>query len=192
MKEYSGLNMKGSFVVTNLETGEVILQKDNSINYENISIALARCLSGQITSQIFTMVFGNGGSVVNGTGAITYLPPNTSGSTASLYNQTYEVTGLTGATASTSALYDPNNTIEVNHMGGMVYSDIIVICTLGYNQPSDQSAFDNTNIDGNYVFDEIGLMTQDGTLLTHAIFSPTTKALNVSLQIQYTLRISMC
>lgn len=188
----SGLKITGGFVITNPETGEVILEKKNSINYETMSIAIGKCLSGQTNSQIYTMVFGNGGSIVSGTGAITYLPPNVSGLTSTLYNQTYEISGLTGALATTSSSYDPDNTIEVNHTSGTVYTDIIVIATLGYNQPADQPAYDNTDMNGDYVFDEIGLMTQDGMLLTHAIFSPTSKALNVSLQIQYTLRISMC
>lgn len=186
----NNLDIQGFFQIKNLETGEILLEKNNSINYENMSVAIANTLSGKSSSQIYTMVFGNGGSIVNGTGAITYLPPNVNSTSSTLYNQTYEVSGLTGSISNTDSNYDANNTISINHTSGTKYTDIIVICTLGYDKPSDQSAFDNTNLSDQYVFDELGLQTQGGTLLTHAIFAPTAKALNVSLQIQYTLRIT--
>lgn len=185
------VKFKGFYKIINLDNNEVLIDKENSINYENMSVAIANTLSGISTSQIYTMVFGNGGSVVSGTGAITYLPPNTNSSSATLYNQTYQVTGLTASISSTDSNFDANNNIVVNHISGTKYSDIIITCTLGYNEPADQSAFDNTSLTDSYTFDEIGIQTQNGSLLTHAIFAPTAKALNVSLQIQYTLRIYM-
>lgn len=187
--ERSNICFEGFFKITDTNTKEIYLEKTNSINYENMSIALAKTLSGITTSQIYTMVFGNGGSMVSGTGSITYLPPNTNSINATLYNQTYEVSGLTGSISSSDSNYDANNNISVNHTTGNTYTDIIITCTLGYDEPSDQAAFDNTDLTDNYTFDEIGLMTQDGYLLTHAIFAPTPKALNVSLTIEYTLRI---
>lgn len=187
--ERNNIKFEGFFKVFDTNTGEILLDKTNSINYENMSIALAKTLSGITTSQIYTMVFGNGGSMVSGTGSITYLPPNTSSINATLYNQTYEVSGLTGSISSSDSNYDSNNNISVNHTSGNTYTDIIITCTLGYDEPSDQAAFDNTDLTDNYTFDEIGLMSQDGYLLTHAIFAPTPKALNVSLTIEYTLRI---
>ena len=81
--------IKGHIKVTDRNTGEVLVDKDNAINYENISIAMAKTLSDAGTGWIYTMAFGNGGSSVDPTGVITYLPPNTTGQNASLYNETY-------------------------------------------------------------------------------------------------------
>jgi len=61
---------------------------------------------------------------------------------------------------------------------------------LDYAEPSDQQAFDNsTTMQGTYVFDELGLISSSGKLLTHVIFHPVQKALNRLIQIDYTVRI---
>ena len=86
---------------------------------------------------------------------------------------------------------------EVRHTAGNKYTDIVVTCTLDYGEPTGQSAFDNTtNFNGDYVFDELGLKSWEGTengstnkLLTHVIFHPVQKSLNRLIQIDYTLRI---
>lgn len=69
---------------------EVFVDKKNAINYENMSEALANTLSNRGIGAIYEMAFGNGGASVDDTGIITYLPPNTTGQNASLYNQTYQ------------------------------------------------------------------------------------------------------
>jgi hypothetical protein len=71
---------------------------------------------------------------------------------------------------------------------------------LNYGEPSGQQFFDNSqNINGQYVFDELGLRARsnDGTggllstgaLLTHVVFHPVQKSLNRLIQIDYTVRI---
>ena len=74
-------------------SGEVFVDKKNAIHYENMSISLAETLSHRTLAQgggwIYLMAFGNGGSSVDPTGVITYLPPNTTGANADLYNETY-------------------------------------------------------------------------------------------------------
>lgn len=187
-KNPSNVKFEGFYKIFD-DKNNLVQQGKNAINYENMSIAIANCLGGITTSQIYSLAFGNGGSTVSGTGAITYLPPNTSSRSAKLYNQTYEKSGLTASIATTSTSYDADNTIIINHTAGNTYTDMVIVCTLGFDEPSDQAAFDTTNLTDSYTFDEMAVVTQDGYLLTHAIFAPTAKALNVSLRIEYTIRI---
>jgi hypothetical protein len=177
-------------------TGEVLLDKSNAINYENMSIAIADSLSNRGYGEIYQMAFGNGGASVDSTGIITYLPPNTTGQNASLYNQTYQK-----VVDDTSVFnLDPTrNKLVVTHTTGKFYTDILVQCLLDYGEPSGQAAFDNaTTTDGEFVFDELGLQAKYGTtdtgqvitkLLTHVIFHPIQKSLNRQIQIDYTIRI---
>jgi len=173
-------------------SGEVLVDKKNAIHYENISIAMAQTLSDRGIGYIYQMAFGNGGSAVDPTGVITYLPPNTTGQNADLYNETYAKVVDDNSAADT----DPNyNKMTVLHTSGNVYTDILVTCLLDYGEPAGQQAFDNsTNFNGEYVFDELGLKCvntslTDLRLITHVIFHPVQKSLNRQIQIDYTLRI---
>jgi hypothetical protein len=184
--------IEGFIKITDPNTGEVLIDKKNAINYENISVAMANTLSDQGKGWIYTMAFGNGGSAVDPAGIITYLPPNVTGQNASLYNETYaQVVDQNSATN-----LDPaNNKMTVLHTSGNPYTDILVSCLLDYGQPAGQQAFDNsTNFNGEYVFDELGLQCWNGSatnlfLITHVIFHPVQKSLNRQIQIDYTLRI---
>lgn len=175
---------------------EVFVDKKNAINYENMSEAMANTLSNRGIGAIYEMAFGNGGASVDDTGIITYLPPNTTGQNASLYNQTYYKVVDDNSVFNS----DPTrNKMTVLHSSGLTYSDILVQCLLDYGEPSGQAAFDNsTQTDSSYVFDEIGLLANYGTdtqgqiitrLLTHVIFHPVQKSLNRQIQIDYTIRI---
>jgi len=81
------------------------------------------------------------------------------------------------------------------HTTGKVYTDILVTCLLDYGEPAGQQAFDNsTNLDGEFVFDELGLKTWNGSadnlkLITHVVFHPSQKAQNRRIQVDYTVRI---
>jgi hypothetical protein len=182
----------GHVKVYDPNSGEIFYDDHNAIHYENISVAMAQSLSNRNLGYIYQMAFGNGGSSVDPTGVITYLPPNTTGQSASLYNQTYQKVVDDNSAADT----DPeNNNMTVLHTAGNVYTDILVTCLLDYGEPSGQQAFDNsTNFNGEYVFDELGLKTWNGSsedlrLITHVIFHPVQKSLNRQIQIDYTLRI---
>jgi hypothetical protein len=172
---------------------EIFINKRNAIHYENFSIALAQSLSNQGEGQIAEMVFGNGGTRVDPTGIITYLTPNSVGSNASLYNQTYYKT----VDSKLESSLDPSrNFMETRHIAGVAYTDILISCLLDFGEPAGQAAFDNeTNTEGAFVFDEMGLKSYNpggpdlGMLLTHVIFHPVQKSLNRMIQIDYTIRI---
>jgi hypothetical protein len=188
--------IEGFVKIHDPSTGEILVDKKNAIHYENISIAMAETLSNRTLAQgggfIFQMAFGNGGSSVDPTGVITYLPPNVTGQNADLYNETYAKVVDDNSAANT----DPaQNFMTVIHTAGKVYTDILVTCLLDYGEPAGQQAFDNsTNFNGEYVFDELGLKSANGSLtdlrlITHVIFHPVQKSLNRQIQIDYTLRI---
>ena len=176
--------------------GEIFVDKKNAINYENMSEAIADTLSSRGYGEIYEMAFGNGGASVSETGVITYLPPNTTGQNAALYNQTYaKIVDDT----SVFNLDPTRNKMTVSHTTGKVYTDILVQCLLDYGEPAGQAAFDNsTQTDSAFIFDELGLLANYGTdttgqiitrLLTHVIFHPVQKSLNRQIQIDYTVRI---
>lgn len=185
-------SIQGFLKIYDPASGEVFVDKKNAIHYENISICMANTLADKNTGFIYKMAFGNGGSAVDPTGVITYLPPNTTGQNASLYNETYSKV----VDNNSAANQDPvNNYLTVLHTSGNVYTDIVTTCLLDYGEPSGQQAFDNsTNFNGEYVFDELGLQCWNGSasnllLITHVIFHPVQKSLNRQIQIDYTLRI---
>jgi hypothetical protein len=190
-KDLSGIHIEGHIKIHNPETGEVFINKRNAIHYENMSISLAESIANAGQGFIYEMAFGNGGTTIDPTGIITYLTPNSTGTSASLYNETYSK--VVDDRASVNA--DPiRNKIETRHVTGTNYTDVFITCLLDYGEPSSQEAFDNaTSADGTYVFDELGLKSYatDGTgrLLTHVIFHPVQKSLNRLIQVDYTVRI---
>jgi hypothetical protein len=191
--EQQSLHIQGHIKIFDPESKEVYVDKRNAIHYENFSIGLAQAMSNQGKGFIGEMCFGNGGSRIDPTGIITYLTPNSVGLSASLYNQTY----IKNIDSNNVTNLDPaRNFMEVRHITGTAYTDILVSCLLDFGEPSGQQAFDNsTNMDSDYVFDEIGLRGYSpngpgtGMLLTHVIFHPVQKSLNRLLQIDYTVRI---
>ena len=190
-KDVTGLHIEGHIKIHNPETGEVFINKRNAIHYENMSIALAQSLANSGQGFIYEMAFGNGGTAVDPTGIITYLTPNSSGSNASLYNETYSKV----VDDRSSNNVDPTrNFLETRHVTGTNYTDVFVTCLLDYGEPSGQQAFDTaTDTNSLYVFDELGLKSYSSTgnslLLTHVIFHPVQKSLNRLIQIDYTVRI---
>jgi hypothetical protein len=189
--ETGGFHFEGHIKIFDPETKEVYIDKRNAIHYENMSVAMVQSLSNQGLGTVYQMVFGSGGTIVDPTGLITYLTPNTIGVNSSLYNQTYTKIVDQNATENIDPI---RNKMEVRHISGATYSDILISCLLDYGEPLDQEAFDNSvDMDGNFVFDELGLRSYnpngDGKLLTHVVFHPVQKSLNRLLQIDYTIRV---
>ena len=192
MMDLGPAKIEGFLRIYDPNSGDTFVDKYNAIHYENMSIALAQSLANKNIGFIYAMAFGNGGSSVDPTGVITYLPPNTTGQNADLYNQTY----IKVVDGNSPANTDPTrNNLTVLHTSGQVYTDVLVTCLLDYGEPPGQQAFDNsTNFNGEYVFDELGLKSWEGSaddlmLITHVIFHPVQKSLNRQIQIDYTVRI---
>ena len=192
MMSLGPVTIEGFLKIYDPNNGEIFVDKHNAIHYENMSIALAQTLANKNLGYVYAMAFGNGGSSVDPTGVITYLPPNVTGQNADLYNQTFIKVVDDNSPANT----DPTrNNLTVLHTSGKVYTDVLVSCLLDYGEPTGQQAFDNsTNFNGEYVFDELGLKSWEGTsselmLITHVIFHPVQKSLNRQIQIDYTVRI---
>ena len=191
-KDLNGVLLQGHIKISDPESGEVLIDKRNAIHYENMSIALAESLANAGQGPIYKMAFGNGGTSVDPTGIITYLTPNSTGTNASLYNQTFDKVVDDQASNNTDPV---RNKLETRHVSGTNYTDILVSCLLDYGEPSGQDAFDTaTNTENLYVFDELGLVSAgadgaNGRLLTHVIFHPVQKSLNRLIQIDYTVRV---
>jgi hypothetical protein len=189
--ETAGWHFEGHIKIFDPETGEIFQDKRNAIHYENMSVAMVNALSNQGQGWIYQMAFGSGGTTVDPTGLITYLTPNTIGVNTGLYNQTYAKIVDQNATENV----DPTrNKMEIRHISGATYSDIVISCLLDYGEPVGQQAFDNSqDMNSNFVFDELGLKSYnpngEGKLLTHVVFHPVQKSLNRLLQIDYTIRV---
>src|SRR5210317_792693 len=88
-KDQQGVLLQGHIKIFDPKSGEIIVDKRNAIHYENMSISLAESLANEGTGFIYEMSFGNGGTAIDPTGIITYLTPNSTGTNAGLYNQTF-------------------------------------------------------------------------------------------------------
>lgn len=191
--EKASISLQGHIKIFDPESKEVFVDKRNAIHYENFSIALASGVSNQETGFIAEMCFGNGGTKIDPTGIITYLTPNVIGGSANLYNQTYY---KTVDSRNPNSIDPSRNFMEVRHVAGAPYSDVLVSCLLDFGEPSGQSAYDNlSTIDQSFIFNELGLRSyaatgpNQGVLLTHVVFHPVSKTLNRLIQIDYTIRI---
>jgi hypothetical protein len=184
------LHVEGHVLIRDPDTGQVILNRRNAIHRENMSFALTSALTNTAdvngnSGFIDRLAFGNGGVVVDGSGDITYNTVNVTNLSDELYNQTYS------KVVNFAAIDNVDNNTTVVHTGGTTYSDIVVTCTLDYAEPVGQDPYDDSATqEGDFIFDEIGLLSQQGRLLTHLIFHPVQKSANRKIQVVYTVRIT--
>ncbi len=180
----------GHVVIRDQETKEVLAEFTNAINFEAMSLAIARSMANKTNGPIFRMAFGNGGSSIDSLGVITYLEPNIIGINATLYNETF---AKIVDDNSVQNLNTVENNIVVEHEDSKFFSDIVVTATLDFGEPAGQQAFDTSiGFTSDFVFDELGLKTENDMLITHVIFHPIQKSLNRIIEIIYSLRISIC
>jgi|TARA_B110000908_G_scaffold103319_1_gene121692 hypothetical protein len=197
LNENSSVKVEGHVVIKDFDSGEVLLDKYNAINFQNFAMAVAKAMSNQAiagsTEKYFIskLAFGYGGTTIGANGNITYKDARVSGEAVSgLYSPS---PATIGANAVTHPLQVAVTTFTVNNAQNQPYSDLECKTILDYNQPDATGpAIDNSaNFDtaDDFVFDEIALMTEAGTYLTHLIFHPIQKSNNRKLEILYTLRI---
>jgi hypothetical protein len=178
-----------------------LLNKRNAIHKDNASILAIKSITNRENSHIAYMVFGNGGTTIDGTGNCVLLSPNDTGNSSDLYNPVFFqlIDDTLGAL--------PGNQMNIRHISGTKFTDIDIRCLIDTNEPFSQTfsnmgtgepnpgaSPENIGINLNtdtFSFDEIGLKLIDGTLLTHVIFTPVLKTANTLLEIIYTIRIAI-
>ena len=128
--------------------------------------------------------------IIDNNGDITYKDVEENlklGTVAELYNPLYYKVVDGADTVNNDD--DTRNYVTVDHTDGLVYSDLVVTCTLEENQPP--------LTDGLITFDEIGIKSRNvnglnsGYLLTHLVFEPVEKIVGRVIQVVYTLRVSL-
>lgn len=199
IKDKSFIEVDGHVLIKDVATGEILLDKHNAINFENMSYAISNLLTGNLDPSsnpysIGYLAFGNDGATLGSAGTIVYKTPNVDTVESQLYRETYR------KSVTNDPETDPNNTMTVEHTPGTNYSDIIIKSTLDYNEPDgsqtgpyagiSQNAIDNgTSPEAPFVFDELGIVLETGKFISHIIFHPIEKSANRKIQVIYTLRI---
>lgn len=182
MNELIKSNVIGHITIADKETGEVLRSVFNAVHPQNMATIIARALARENNGFIYQLCLGNGGTYLNASDQIVYRTPNVVGS-ANLYNQTYE-----------EIIDDSDGSVPV---GNSVTSAVspppaitsLVVCTMEIDpsEPAGQAVSDDVPANPLYVWDELGLKSTDGLLLTHVIFSPIAKTANRGFTITYTL-----
>lgn len=188
MKDLIKIGTMGRVVIQDVETGEVIMNKSNAIHPQHMALILSRGISRDQNGYIFSIAFGNGGTFLNSVNQIVYRPPITIGN-ATLYNQTYSVQvddQSTGTPSTNSVTSSPSTNPAIT-------SIVTIIAQLNSTEPAGQAVTDNltTSVNSTYTFNEMGLMSPDGLLLTHLTFNPFEKTSNRAFLVTYTLTIGV-
>lgn len=180
------LNFNGHVLIKDSVTGEIIRDVYNAVHPENMATIIARSLAREAQGFIYEIALGNGGTYLNASDQIVYRTPNVVGA-ATLYNETYseiidDTDGAVPVGNSVTAAVSPPPAITS-----------LVVCTIEIDpaEPAGQASSDDVPANPDYVFDELGLKSTDGLLLTHVVFSPIAKTANRGFTITYTLTVSV-
>jgi hypothetical protein len=191
MSATANVSVIGHVLIKDKRSGDVLLNKNNAVHSKNLALAIARGLANQDNHEIYQIKLGNGGSSVDSLNQISFLPPNVTSASATLYNETYfEVVDGLGAH---SAAGPADNSVTILESPAPATSVLVIVsATISANEPSGQALTDaSPDTTDEYAFDELGLFTSDNKLLSHIIFSPILKTANRELVITYTLTVSV-
>jgi hypothetical protein len=185
-KENLTLKVVGHIQIKDKNTGEIIRDVYNAVHSQNMAKIIARSLSRESNGFVHKLCLGNGGTYLNSSDQIVYRTPNVTGN-ATLYNQTYE-----------EIVDDSDGSVPV---GNSVVSAVspppaitsLIVCTMELDpaEPIGQAVADDVPSNPDFVFDELGLKSSDGLLLTHVVFSPIAKTANRGFSVTYTLTVSV-
>lgn len=211
-KETFQTNVIGDVLIKD-DAGNILLNKKNAIHPGNMAIALARGLANASNYQIFKLKLGNQGTYVDSSQQIIFRPPNTTGTTADLYNPTY-----TEVVDDSNTAVGVGNSVTFTNVPSSTSTRVIVTCVISANEAVNRATdeadgvttggldgVDNSPTEGLYFFDELGLFTAgangaasgtlnndaDELMLSHLVFSPIEHTGNRELTIVYTLTITV-
>lgn len=179
----------GEVKITDKMTGEVIYEGRNAVHPQNCATVIARALSKEDSGFIHRMALGNGGTTINPDTSVNYQNPNITGTSATLYNETYsEIVDDTNVSVGAG-----NSVVSSASPNPAITSVITVTVELAAGEPGGQAPGDGSggSTESDYSFDELGLVTDDELLLTHFIFSPIEKTANRSILIDYALTVNV-
>lgn len=188
--EQTDISVDGHCLIKDFDTGEVLLDKHNAINFQNFALAVANLLANKSVggNQFFIdkIAFGYGGTTVDANGNITYRSPKVDGVNGGLYNP------LLDSASPPAAFTKAVDSIDLVDAESNPYSDITVKVILDYNEPTSALTLDNAQnfeTPSEWVIDELALVTETGDFLTHLVFHPIQKSKNRKIEILYSLRI---
>lgn len=161
------------------DLGNILLDKYNAVHPENMARVFARSLSNESNYFIKRIAYGNGGTTVDAALNVTFNTPNdgqapdTRTWDSTLYNETYtEIVDDSDPEIGEGPGSDPSgDPPTVEHVSGPgvvstelgIISIVTVTSFLNPDEPTgqilDSTDPENTNLDGSFTFDEIGLFT---------------------------------
>lgn len=205
--EQTNIKFNSNVLLKDANTGEVFVDKSNAVHPQNMARVIARGLANETNSNIHLVALGNGGTFIDTTGVIRFNNPNTTGTDAVLYSETYSEV-VDGTVVNGNDIFSAASTTDIT-------SIVTIEVTISPDEPSDQWLTDSTGVDTlsnpqdnstayQYEFDELGCFAinplydplnptiePEFLLLTHIIFQPIAKSQNRQLQLTYTLTISV-
>ena len=187
IRENSRIGMQGHILITDMDSGKVVLDVMNAVHKENMAAAIASAMTNSVDSDgkegfVNKLCFGDGGSESTSDGRMIYGKTNSTGHAAGLHSAIYQKI----------VDYRPipgNDTTHtrISHVPGTDSAAIRIICVLDNDEPEVGSTGRNSGTD--FVFDEMGVVSQQGHLLTHATFHPIRKGVDNRLRIEYSLNM---
>ena len=161
------------------DLGNVLVDTYNAVHPQNMARVFARSLSNESNYFVKRIAYGNGGTTVDAALNVTFNTPNdgqapdTRTWDSTLYNETYsEIVDDSDPAIGSGPGSDPSGdppTVEHVSGPGVVSTELGILSTavitsfLNPNEPSgqilDSTDPENTNLDGSFTFDEIGLFT---------------------------------